>query len=200
MAKLFEDWELVSGLALNIHKSALVLLFPTELRTRLSDTLPRWSTLGIASHAKYLGFFFLGPGRGNSCWDAVLAKYKARAQAWGRLGVGIFSRCDADRSYDASMTMFCAQLDPNPSPGVRRLRTAGHPRHVSWTDRLDVPPSPPSLARSPPLGCRWICVTFERPPERPSFGCTSSRVDGAEAFKSGVAQTGSRWCVSAPFI
>ena len=88
---IFSEFYLISGLSLNIPKTVVVPLFPTDLlefRSLLARAEPEWRGIQVATAAKYLGIF-VGPGKGRQSWEGPLAKYFQRASQWGALGLGL---------------------------------------------------------------------------------------------------------------
>ena len=113
---IFQEYERISGLALNVSKTVLVPLSqfePVHIRARLAELAPLWGAVIVDSKAKYLGFY-VGPGRGLLSWEAAFKKFIERARLWGTMGLGLFHTVDAYRVFVASVLMFVAQLDPLP--------------------------------------------------------------------------------------
>jgi hypothetical protein len=138
---IFTDYADVSGLALNIAKTCYVPLHhfdPDKLRRTIHAYAPTWGGISITTAAKYLGFM-LGPGRGQSSWEAPMRKFLDRAKLWGSINPGLFHNIMAYRVYIALVLSFICQLDPLPTdfdaaerkacellfPGGRGWMTAG---------------------------------------------------------------------------
>lgn len=66
LARVFRDYELVSGLTLHLRKTAQVQLFdgdPGRLAAFLEESGPAWAAMQTTEKAKYLGV--LGRARGR---------------------------------------------------------------------------------------------------------------------------------------
>ena len=116
LQSFFQEFELVSGLGLNIRKTVLVPMCPLEednVRALVHACAPGWGGLTIAEAAKYLGMY-LGPGGRQLSWDAPIKKFLTRASQWGKLGVGLLMSIKAYRVYIASVLLFVGQLVPLP--------------------------------------------------------------------------------------
>ena len=135
---IFGDFQRISGLALNIDKTVFVPLSNDSLenvREKLIRSTPLWGCMTIARCAKYLGFI-VGPGRGDSTWDAPVGKFTSRARLWGGLGLGTLNTILAYRVFVLSTLLFICQLDPLPAQvleaeviSLRRLFRGPH----GWT-------------------------------------------------------------------
>ena len=113
----FDEFALVSGLALNVPKTVLIPLDPLYLdaaRAALSQAAPGWAGAEVAAAAKYLGVY-VGHGRKDSSWSAPLQKYLSRAELWGRLGVGLHLSLQSYRVYIASVLLFVGQFEALPA-------------------------------------------------------------------------------------
>ena len=70
LAPLFADFERLSGLHLNLPKTAILPLWPVDPPSFLptwAAAVPLWAAARVTDKAKYLGFY-LGPGKGvSSC-------------------------------------------------------------------------------------------------------------------------------------
>ena len=123
---LFDEFARISGLVLNVHKTVLIPLDPVNLeavRADINVAAPGWASAEVATTAKYLGVY-VGPGRQEASWRAPLAKYLARAQLWGRLGVGLQLTLLAYRVYIASVLIFVGQFEELPTNWLEHERRA----------------------------------------------------------------------------
>ena len=133
----FDEFARISGLALNVPKTVLVPLDPVDLaaaRTSIAAVVPGWAGTEVATAAKYLGVY-VGPGRQDASWQAPLAKYLARAELWGKLGVGLHLSLQAYRVYIASVLLFVGQFEALPAgwpEHERRACTALLPGPNRW--------------------------------------------------------------------
>ena len=82
LANIFEDFEKISNLKLNLNKTVVVPLFPSpgidEAKGILAARVPSWSEAQFAYHAKYLGFT-LGPLSQDKSWYDATSKFQKRA-------------------------------------------------------------------------------------------------------------------------
>ena len=84
LEKIFKEFELISGLRLNLGKCITIPLGTcsldafTERRNRLT---PQWSNMPVALRGKYLGFH-VGPEKGTHSWDDPKQKYMQRSGMW----------------------------------------------------------------------------------------------------------------------
>lgn len=87
---------------------------PESARQDVTARAPSWGGIRFAHRAKYLGFV-LGPARAEHGWEPACAKFKARAQEWGRSGGGMCANTLAYSVHAFSTLGFLAQLDAPPS-------------------------------------------------------------------------------------
>ena len=80
LATIFEEFEQVSGLRLNMKKSVIIPLNSSRLQgfTSLRNRIvPQWKDMPIKDHCKYLGYM-VGPGRKDHSWLAPYKKFQER--------------------------------------------------------------------------------------------------------------------------
>ena len=114
---IFEAFARISGLRLNVGKTAAVPLWPVQLdalRAGWAARMPSWAGIQVASSAKYLGLQ-LGPGRRESSWLGPLAKYADRAEAWSAVGCGMALTARAYSAYIAAVLQFVLQYEALPA-------------------------------------------------------------------------------------
>ena len=78
MAKVFEEFQKITGLHLNFKKSVIIPLgsLQTAQFVEIRDnTVPTWTEMPVSDHCKYLGFM-VGPGKktyhgGNPCKSSL---------------------------------------------------------------------------------------------------------------------------------
>ena len=91
LAKLFKEFETISGLRLNFKKSVLIPLnagkLPNFARTR-DQVTPLWGEMPIKECCKYLGFM-IGPKSGDESWTKPLQKFKDRVALWEHQPLGL---------------------------------------------------------------------------------------------------------------
>ena len=113
LCKIFEQFENVSGLSLNVLKIVLIPLFPfssvAPVRNLVREHCPRWSQFIIAGCGKYLGFV-IGPAAGHQSWKSALQKFHDRAEWWAQKHLGLFLNTQVYRVYIHSTLGFLAQL------------------------------------------------------------------------------------------
>eukprot|EP00972_Heterocapsa_arctica_P035675 5249308-Heterocapsa_arctica.AAC.1 len=82
----------MSGLKLNMAKTALVPLFPCRLVAFRHKAIhcdhPRWSSVTVAHEGTYL-VFIIGPTGHARQWKKAIAKYTERASHWAGLNLGL---------------------------------------------------------------------------------------------------------------
>ena len=86
----FTEFEIVSGLALNLPKTVLIPLGDADLavmRRELQQRADRWAGVQIASWGLYLGFA-TGPGKEFHSWDRPLERFACRLREWNWEGSG----------------------------------------------------------------------------------------------------------------
>lgn len=93
LANLFKQCEEISGLALNVHETVFIPLWPLvdakALRNLITELCPMWRNIDISTKGKYLGFQ-IGPGASSSSWTAPIDKYTKRVEAWSVGRTGLF--------------------------------------------------------------------------------------------------------------
>ena len=116
-AAIFDQFEQISGLALNISKTFLVPLFlkpAAEVLHGVARSSPGWGGIRVQGYATYLGFV-LGPERQERSWEPPLRKLAKRAAAWGTLGLGMSYTMEAFVVYAFPVLQYVSQLDLPPS-------------------------------------------------------------------------------------
>ena len=84
IARLFEQFEEISGLRLNLNKCIFIPLSPASHNTTRSlarEHIPQWLQMTISNKGKYLGYY-IGPGKGDATWHEPLQKYTKRCNMW----------------------------------------------------------------------------------------------------------------------
>ena len=85
IANIFKEYELISGLELNIKKTVFIPLWPISslgrLRNLITELCLAWRNILIDVKSKYLGFI-IGPGAGVQSLSAPLRKFEQRSAAW----------------------------------------------------------------------------------------------------------------------
>ena len=126
LEQLFMDYARISGLELNLRKSVIVPLWPTQ-KMQVTELLGglgfSWSAMRIAFASEYLGFI-LGPEAGTASWTKPLQKFVDRAREWGKTGAGLQVSLTAMNVYAYSVLQFVAQLMPPPSTWKNAERDA----------------------------------------------------------------------------
>ena len=141
LAQIFEEFEKMSNLKLNLSKTVVVPLFPTpsllEAKASLTSTVPSWSAAKFAYHAKYLGFL-LGPTAQDKSWQDATLKFQRRAHTWSDQQIGLHCTVIAYNVFALSVLTYIAQLTP-PTQEVleaeqQALRKLA-PGPTAWIDR-----------------------------------------------------------------
>jgi hypothetical protein len=112
--KLFKEYEEISGLALNIHKTVFIPLWPIadekSLRNLIRELCPPWKDIKISMKGKYLGFQ-IGPGAEASSWTSPVAKYVKRVTEWEGNSTGLFWNSIYYNTFIVTTLEFVAQLE-----------------------------------------------------------------------------------------
>ena len=114
---LFEEFERISALAINVQKTLFIPLWATDTMTTMSNKLrracPEWGDFAVKSFGKYLGFM-IGPGARGASWTKPLDKFVKRARQWATLHLGLFYNITIFRPFVSSVLAFIMQLEPLP--------------------------------------------------------------------------------------
>ena len=73
IAHLFDEYRVISGLALSPTKCVLIPLWPgnvANIKMLLREIIPMWVTFAVAGCGKYLGTW-IGPLAGDMAWRAI---------------------------------------------------------------------------------------------------------------------------------
>jgi hypothetical protein len=126
LAKLFEEFEQISALALNIKKTVLIPLWPitseANVQLLVREICPAWRNISICLRGKYLGFI-IGPGATTSSWDKPLDKFEKRSLTWSSLNLGLHYNMKAYRTFVAPILSFLMQLEPDPPDLMARFES-----------------------------------------------------------------------------
>ena len=66
LARLFAEFQKISGLALNLRKCSFIPLYidnHDNIQQQLQRIIPTWQHMEVTNKSKYLGFY-IGPGKG----------------------------------------------------------------------------------------------------------------------------------------
>jgi hypothetical protein len=121
MSEAFEEFEEVSGLALNYSKCIVIPLYIvalSEFRQRLRLAVPKWTQMKVASRGTYLGFS-VGPGKGESSWEAPTAKFLDRVKQWQTMQLGLQYNTMVYNSFGMSVLSYICQLEKPPVSTVK---------------------------------------------------------------------------------
>ena len=117
MQQLFSEFERISSLGLNVHKTVMIPLWryssEGNLRRLVQEICPVWKDIRIAGTGKYFGFL-VGPGSCGESWKKPLAKYLERAWVWSNLHLGMCLNAQAYRILILSILSFVMQLETCP--------------------------------------------------------------------------------------
>ena len=114
--QIFDQYERLSGLALNMHKCVVIPIHICELqdfKTRLRDDIQRWATMTVASSGRYLGFQ-VGPGKGDATWNKPVAKFLQRVTDWCGLPLGLQYDALVYNTFGISVLSDVSQLEAPP--------------------------------------------------------------------------------------
>ena len=118
LARLFEEYERISNLSLNIQKTVFIPLWPystvENMRTLIRELCPLWGNIKIASKGKYLGFV-IGPRADADSWNAPMAKFKKRVHEWKNMKCGMLWNSLYYNMFAVTTLEFVAQLGDVPN-------------------------------------------------------------------------------------
>lgn len=117
--QLFNEYEAVSGLALNADKTVLIPLWgkTSIAKEDAYDTLlkvcPAWKDFQVTGAGKYLGFW-IGPDRHDISWQSPFKKFRTRTKTWAGQRLGIPCNTMVYKTFCLSVLSFIWQLDALP--------------------------------------------------------------------------------------
>jgi hypothetical protein len=115
---LFLSFEAVSGLKLNMAKSALVLVGDVDNMDELAGILG----CGVSSlPLKYLGLPLGAPFKAKSIWDDVVGKIERRLASWQRMYLSKGGRVTLIKSTLSNLTTYFLSLFLIPSSVASRI-------------------------------------------------------------------------------
>lgn len=113
LAQLFQQFEKISALSLNISKTMFIPLWSgadfINLQTLIRELCPLWRGVSVDSSGKYLGFV-VGPGGVNCSWKKPLDKYIQRSVQWSSMNLGLFYNMKVYRTFISTVLSFIMQL------------------------------------------------------------------------------------------
>ena len=126
LAAEFRELERTSGLSLNLEKTVVIPLWPTdtaELRGEVEARAPDWAGAQCRLTAKHLGFQ-VGPERTAHQWFKTEAKMVEKAKDWAKAGLGTYLGGAIYRMYVASIAGYWGQLVPCQPDGPARRKSS----------------------------------------------------------------------------
>jgi hypothetical protein len=127
--RTFDAYRRASHLALNLAKTKVIPLWPTDVRAIQAETAANstWPQVSWATTAKYLGFW-VGPNGHETSWIRPREKCLQRLSEWHWSEMGLHPAMETYGIYVASVLTFVAQLQRPPddlhnleSTAVRRI-------------------------------------------------------------------------------
>ena len=113
LAVLFQEFEAISSLQLNVKKTIFIPLWQVadvdSLRSLLREISGFWKDVLIQNKGKYLGFQ-IGPGAGQSSWEKPMSKYEQALHHWSALKLGLFMNTLAYNIHIVTLLEYVAQL------------------------------------------------------------------------------------------
>jgi len=125
---MFDEYQMVSGLRLNMKKVVVVpLWFPDalrqfqqkivgpqlnreeQIRRALVQRDGRWAEAAFSDKAEYLGFC-IGPGAGQTSWERLFCKAMKTVMLWREVGCSLFYTTLLYNVYILPTLTFIAQL------------------------------------------------------------------------------------------
>ena len=128
IARLFAEFQAISGLALNLHKCNLIPLFPydhSSTQQQLHRTIPAWHNMQITEKGKYLGFW-IGPGKGDASWQGPTSKYLSRCRLWQDRPLGLYFHTAVYNTLAITTLAYVAQLEHPPQYTLEAERQGLH--------------------------------------------------------------------------
>ena len=113
LEELFQEFELISGLKLNMKKSIIIPLCSKGIEwctTKMNTMTTLWKDMPLQYHAKYLGFM-LGPQKNELSWKKTLLKFKSRALMWRDAPSSLFWHARLHNVFVLPTLLFIAQLE-----------------------------------------------------------------------------------------
>ena len=122
LARIFQDFEEISGLRLNAGKCVIIPLDggTTEaFKEKLSARLPAWDGMVVAHTGKYLGFY-VGPDKQDRSWKEPLGKFTQRSVMWDGHGLGLQYNALVYNTFSVSVLAYVGQLErlPKQAKGI----------------------------------------------------------------------------------
>ena len=118
IATIFQEFEQISGLQLNIDKTVFIPLWPMacerHLKNLITELCPSWRNIKVADMGKYLGFW-IGPGAGDSSWEKAGKKFESRIKQWRGTKCGLFWNSLYYNIFTVPTLEFVAQLERVPT-------------------------------------------------------------------------------------
>ena len=138
IAHLFEEFEGISGLALNHPKCAIIPLCPPHKVPQFTDAfiayVNRWKDFPIKLHTEYLGFE-LGPEAHEHQWSSPLRKALDSAAIWSKLHAGFLLNLLAMNTY--ILPFFFSSIKLNLLSTLRKLTKSFHSVKTSFLWALE---------------------------------------------------------------
>ena len=149
IAKLFKDYEKISGLGLNLSKTLVIPLWDERedveadyrlLKEKLRLVGDGWEMVQVVRSGKYLGYR-IGPDRKSGAWDKAEKKWEERSKAWASKGLGLQFSAMVYNTFCSSVLGFLGQLLNPPQTLLDKeercmLRLASGPMH--WACACDL--------------------------------------------------------------
>ena len=113
----FKEFGCISGLHLNLPKTALVPLWTADMvaaQQQVMNELPDWSGVDVVDCCTYLGFM-TGPGKGNKSWQKATEKFGQRACLWGSQKLGLQYAARTYNTFAVPVLSYISQLEQPPS-------------------------------------------------------------------------------------
>ena len=143
LARIFRDFEQISGLRLNKQKSFVIPLNAAtyaEFEDRKRELVPAWADMPVCSCCKYLGFQ-MGPGKGDSSWRKPWQKYNARLDQWSDQPLGLHWTAQVYNTFALPTLGYISQLETPPEwvlEGAQRSLSRVAKGPGSWATASDL--------------------------------------------------------------
>ena len=142
LQRVFSQFELVSGLKLNLNKCVIMPLDGTpleEFSEKRDLWIPAWKLMPVALSGKYLGYY-IGPGKGTLSWNEPVRKYNNRCSMGDGHGMGMYYNINIYNTFAMSTLGFICQLENPPREALDaetkgiKVAVKGPPKWASGPD------------------------------------------------------------------
>ena len=112
LQRLLDRFGKISGMEMNVAKTVLLPLWPDsaeEHRRSVTESVPAWNDIQIATSAIYLGVR-IGPGKEEREWETAALRLQAKLRGWQWNQIGLHFAATIYNIYVQSTLGFTAQV------------------------------------------------------------------------------------------